>query len=265
MEEIKDFDSEKISREIDDFDEKEQKQAKARKIISNTFTAIFGVALLAFVIFLIVRISWSDHKALNGLWVTDSFVDAVVKDDGGYNEIFTHDTESAFMDSDEGSVFPYSLIYIPSQGYVQLTVRYNKHQLDKVRVQCPNFKNDSVFYTLTDKNGATYTPSIIEFEENASYGYYKIEFTGVNFDADELSINMYLDGIEWYKADDTTAAILRENKDASYKSGEVLIHDHFELVYDEEKKEDVEVVKQYAPYTLSENEINQINEKKSAK
>ena len=254
----------RVSREIDEFDRKNQNFEKNKRVVSRIVSGALGIALLAFVIFLVVRIMQSDYKALNGLWVTDEFKSAYKVSD----EIYNHDTENAFVGSEEGSVLPYSFIYIPKAGYVQLTVRYNKNQLDSVKEACPNFSEDFIRFTLsaTYKNLeteettsiATYKPHIIETEEKYNYKYFKIEFSGVDFTADYLTINMIFDNVEKVIPADGSSAYLQDMPGAEFTAGDVQIHDQYDVKVDDDGNKYREE-RQYAVYYLSDHEKSQLD------
>lgn len=238
--------------EIEDFDIKSAKRERTYKIVSRTFSLIFGISLFAFVVFLCIRIYQSDYKALNGLYITQGFKDSYTVSE----EIFTHDTESAFMTSSEGSIFPYSLFYVPKAGYLQISVRYNKNQIDAVKKQCPNFTEDKISFSLTDSTGRVFTPSIVADEEKFNYKYFKLEFSGIDFTVDSLNIVMTLNDVEWIKETDTTPAYLVDKIGSKYVAGNLCIHETYEI----KKVDDVEtkVEKQYLPYALNDSEKNQL-------
>ena len=246
------FDSAEVERKIEEFDVKNAKHERNVKIVSRVFSAIFGVSLLAFVIFLCIRIYQSDYKALNGLFITPGFGENYSVSE----EIFTHDTESAFMTSNEGSVFPYSLFYIPKAGYLQISVRYNKNQIESVKRQCPNFTEDKISFSLTDSKGNVFVPKIIATEEKFNYKYFKLEFDGIDFTLDSLNIVMTLNDVEWVKETDTAPAYLQDKVGSKYVAGNLCIHETYriEMVDDVETK----VERQYLPYTLNENEKSQL-------
>ena len=247
------FDPAVAEKEIEDFDVKSARYEKNAKIISRVFSAIFGISILAFVVFLCIRIYQSDYKALNGLYITEGFKENYSVSE----EIYTHDTESAFMTSSEGSVFPYSLFYIPKAGYLQISVRYNKNQIEAVKSQCPNFTEDKISFTLTDSKGNSFVPVVIASEEKFNYKYFKLEFDGIDFTLDSLNIVMTLNDVEWVKETDTTPAYLQDKIGSKYVAGNLCIHETYkiEIVDDVETK----VEKQYLPYTLNDNEKNQLN------
>lgn len=255
----------KVEKQIDDFDKKSQNYEKNKKTVSRLVSCALGLALLAFVIFLIVRIVQSDHKALDGLFITEEFKDAYSVSD----EVFTHDTENAFVASGEGSVLPYSFVYIPKAGYAQLTVRYNKNQLNDVKNACPNFSEDFIHFTLSASfknieteettNIITYTPNVVATEEKYNYKYFKIEFPGVDFTADYLTINMIFDNVEKVVPDDGSATYLRDMPGAKFIAGDVQIHDQYNIKINSETNEKYREEKQYAPYYLSDYEKGQLN------
>ncbi|MBQ8840792.1 MAG: hypothetical protein IJ004_05695 [Clostridia bacterium] len=242
-------------REIEDFDIKSAKQEKASKIISRVFSAILGASILAFVIFLCVRIYQSDYKAMNGLYITKDFSQAYQVS----QDIYTHDTESAFMNSDHGSLFPYSLYYIKGSGYLQICVRYNKNQIKSVQEQCPNFTEDKISFNIVDSQGNVFTPSIYLSEDHFNYKYFKLEFTGIDFTTDHLLLNMILNDVEWVKETDTTPAYLRDKVGSKYALGDLKIHETYKVETDTAGNE-VKVEKEYLPYTLSDYEKSQVEE-----
>ena len=257
-------DREKISKQIDEYDKKTQNYEKKKKIFSRFVSGTLGIALLAFVVFLVIRIMQSDHKALNGLWITDEFKAAYSVSD----EVYNHDTESAFVGSGEGSVLPYSFIYIPKAGYLQLTVRYNKNQIDGVKSACPNFSEDYIHFTLSatykdlesgdTTNTVSYEPKIVATEEKYNYKYFKIEFSGVDFTADYLTINMIFDNVEKVTPTDGSSAYLHDMPGASFTAGDVQIHDQYNVKVDDDGKKFREE-RQYAIYYLSDPEKSQLN------
>lgn len=247
-----DFDPQVAEREIEAFDEKSAKYERGYKIVSRVFSAIFGISILAFVVFLCIRIYQSDYKALNGLYITQGLKDNYSVSE----EIYTHDTESAFMNSSEGSVFPYSLYYIPKAGYLQISVRYNKNQIDSVKKQCPNFTEDKISFSLTDSQGNSFKPTLVASEDKFNYSYFKLEFEGIDFTVDSLNIVMTLNDVEWVKETDTTPAYLRDKVGSKYVAGNICIHETYRVEIVDEVETKVE--KTYLPYTLNENEKNQL-------
>jgi len=151
---------------------------------------IFIIALVAFLAALLLRICQSDYKALEDIKITDNFVSAYKVD----SDIRTHAVNDGF--SENGAVFGYSLVYMEDGGYLQLTVRYNVRHIDEVKNEYPDFKEEYIRYTLTDENGKTYVPNVIDEERKYNYQYYKLEFTDIDSFDKDLKINMILDNID---------------------------------------------------------------------
>ena len=179
----------------------EAKTGKIGKIIKIILT----VALFVFIGALVFRMCQSSHKALDELIKSDSFNSAYASSD----DVRTHAINDEF--SKNGAVYAYSLVYIENEGYLQLTVRYNKLHIDEVRLTYPDFKNESIRYELYDASGKAYAPTVLATEEKYNYTYFRLEFTGVDFSTDEISIKMILDGIDIDVGENSTLVIHRKD------------------------------------------------------
>ena len=168
---------------------------------------IFVIALIAFLAALFLRVCQSDYKGLEDVNITDNFISAFKQD----SDVRTHAVNDTF--SENGGVFAYSLVYMKDAGYLQLTVRYNTRHTDAVKESYPDFTEDQIRYTLTDSNGKTYTPKVIDSERRFNYQYFKLEFTDIeSFDRD-LKINMIFDVDE--KLNEKSTLVVHRAKDTS--------------------------------------------------
>lgn len=170
-----------------DFEKRERRTKKVSRVIGIIFTA----ALVVFICALLFRICQSDYKGLEDTYITDSFKAAYQNS----TDVRTHAVNDTF--SENGAVYAYSLVYIPESGYMQFTVRYNTRHIDEVIAAHPEFSFDKIRYTLTSKDGTTYEPVVVADESKYNYRYFKLEFTGVDFSSEELSVNMILDGLDF--------------------------------------------------------------------
>ncbi|MBP3495701.1 MAG: hypothetical protein J6K52_05770 [Clostridia bacterium] len=230
-------DSQERERALDESIEKQEKREKRGKLIGKIISICFSVALFAFIGALLIRIYQSDYKALEETYITDNFKEAYEKS----QDVRTHATNDQF--SKNGAIYTYSLVYIPKSGYLQLTVRYNKLHIDDVKEACPDFSEDDIFYTLTDKTGKTYEPILIDTTEKFMYKYFKFEFVGVNFNNDDITVNMFLDGVKLIDGDKQGDASLVPSKGDKYNSGMVVIHSkdntHIPYEFSSDEKEEL--------------------------
>ena len=171
------------------------------KVIKITLT----VSLFLVIGALIFRMCQASHKALEETAITPAFKEAYKISD----TVSTHAINDEF--SENGAVWAYSLVYIEKAGYMQFTVRYNIRHIEEVQNTYPNFKEESIRYELTSSDGTVYKPNIIEEEKKFNYHYFKMEFTGVDFSSNELSINMILDGIDINVGEKSTLVIHRKD------------------------------------------------------
>ena len=170
--------------------------------------ALLTVALFVFIGALVFRMCQASHKALEDTVKSPAFNNAILESD----DIRTHAVNDEF--SENGAVYAYSLVYIEESGYLQFTVRYNKRHIDEVRATYPDFKNENIRYELIDGKQKSYTPTVLATEEKYNYCYFKLEFTGVDFSTDTLSVKMILDSIDINVGEKSTLVIHR--KDDTY-------------------------------------------------
>ena len=149
--------------------------------------SVFAIALIAFLAALFLRVCQSDYKGLEDVNITNDFILAYKQD----SDVRTHAVNDTF--SENGGVYAYSLVYMKEAGYLQLTVRYNTRHTDAVKERYPEFTEDQIRYTLTDSNGKTYTPKVVDSERRYNYQYYKLEFTDIESFDRNLTVNMIFD------------------------------------------------------------------------
>lgn len=170
-------------------------------IIKTTLT----VVLFVFIGALIFRMCQASHQALEETVITEEFKSAYKLD----NDIRTHAVTEEF--SENGAVYAYSLVYMKKAGYLQFTVRYNTRHIDEVKQTYPEFDEKNIRYTLVDAKGKEYKPNVLETDEAYNYKYFKLEFTDVNFESDNLSVKMHLDGIDINMGTKSTAIVHKKD------------------------------------------------------
>lgn len=219
----------------------EKKKITVGRIINICLT----VALFTFIIAFMFRLCQADHKELKGLIVTDNFKDA-------YNisqDVRTHAAGTEF--SENGALYAYSFVYIPNAQYMQITVRYNNRHIDEVITSLNENENAlygenakdytiddiNIFYTLIDSRGKEYVPNVLEEKEKFNYTFYKLEFTGVDFEDTSLNINMMLENTEQAEVNGTNTLIYSQG--SLYNSGMLECHskDDTHIPYELSKKE----------------------------
>ncbi len=146
------------------------------------------VAIVAVVTLLAINMYKSGYKELEDLAITDNLKIAYANK----SDLRTHKPEDDGF-SPNGGLYSYSLAYIESQGYLQITVRYNERHMDDIKDNYPDFDVSKIHYTLTDANGNTYTPNVIAESSKFHYQYYKLEFTGVDFTSEKITLHMIID------------------------------------------------------------------------
>lgn len=152
---------------------------------------ILIIAIISVLALLTVNIVKSDNKELEELIITDNFKSAYAISD----DVRTHIPGDNDGFSENGGVYSYSLVYIEESGYIQITVRYNERHMDDVAKNYEDFDASKIYYTLTDSKGNTYTPTVLDTASKYHYEYFKLEFTGVDFDGTDLTLNMVIDAL----------------------------------------------------------------------
>ena len=104
----------------------------------------------------------------------------------------------------------------------------------------------------------TYEPNVVATEEKYNYKYFKIEFSGVDFTADFLTVNMIFDNVEKVVPDDGSSSYLQDMPGAEFTAGDVQIHNQYNVKVDDDGNKFREE-KQYAIYYLSDYEKSQLN------
>lgn len=181
-----------------------EEKSTARKIGAIIKTAL-TVALFVFIGALIFRMCQASYQALEDTVITDNFKAAYAKD----KDIRTHAVVDEF--SENGAVYAYSLVYFEKAGYLQFTVRYNTRHIDEVRQTYPDFDEKNIRYTLVDGKEREYTPVVLETDDAFNYRYFRLEFSGVDFSTDSLSIKMHLDGINIDMGTKSTLVVHRKS------------------------------------------------------
>lgn len=183
----------------------EQNEKGSRRIIGKIIKYTLTLSVFAFIIALVFRMCQADYRALDETEITNELKAAY----GVSDDIRTHAINDNF--SENGAVFAYSLVYIERGGYLQFTVRYNTRHIDEVILAYPEFKEENIRYELVDANGDSYSPTVIKEDSAYSYRYFKLEFSGVDFSTESLSIKMILDGIDIPVGDKSTLVIHRKD------------------------------------------------------
>lgn len=181
---------------------------KTAKKIGAIIKIALTAALFVFIGALIFRMCQASHKGLEDTHISPAFKEAYAVS----QDIRTHAVNDEF--SENGAVYAYSLIYIEQGGYLQLCVRYNIRHIEEVKLSYPEFDEKNIRYELVDASGKAYTPRVLAEEEKFNYHYFKMEFTGVDFSTDALSIKMILDGIDIKVGEKSTLTV--HYKDDTY-------------------------------------------------
>ena len=165
------------------------------------------VAIVAVILLLAINMFKSSHRELENIIITDELRNAYAST----SDIRTHKpADDGF--SPNGGLYAYSLAYIESEGYLQVTIRYNERHMDDIAERYPTFDRTAISYTLTDENGKTYTPRVLEKEEKFHYQYRRLEFTGVDFSAKQLTLNMIIDEIADVVKDQSSVVLHKKDE-----------------------------------------------------
>ena len=224
----------------------EKKKSTVGRIINICLT----VALFSFIIAFMFRMCQSSHKEFKEAYITDNFKEAYTIS----QDVRTHAAGTEF--SENGALYAYSFVYIPEAKYMQITVRYNNRHIDEVIKSLNNnekiihgegakiytSEDINILYSLTDSKGKEYKPSVLEKKEKFNYTYFKLEFTGVDFENTSLNINMMLENTEETELEGKKTLIYKSG--SAYNSGALECH----------SKDDMHI-----PYSFSKNEKKQLN------
>ncbi len=155
---------------------------KMKKIIKSICYAFLAL----FFVFVVVRIVMFDSSSvLSEITPTNGAKAAYAAGE----EILTHKMLQGV--SDDGYTRAYSLVYIPSEKEIQVTVKYNMSIYKNAGLE----KGDKISFKLYETSGEKeFFPSDSVFEEKMNYGYCRVVFTGVDFDeTSDLEIVMCSD------------------------------------------------------------------------
>ncbi|MBQ7715663.1 MAG: hypothetical protein IJT70_07330 [Clostridia bacterium] len=134
---------------------------------------IFGAFLLILLVFLIVRIFIAESEGT----LSDAMPTAALKEAYyGGEDILTHGIEEP--NSTDGVMRCYSLIWIPSAGEMQVTVKYNYgiYRNNNLTEGSPfAFK---LYDSASEKEYDDYSE---KRDESGHYGYYRLAFHGVSY------------------------------------------------------------------------------------
>ena len=173
-----------------------------KKVLIIAIIAVLG--LLAF------NMMKQDHKELEELIKTDAFNEAYLVS----NDVRTHAPGGNNGFSENGGLYSYSLYYIESAGYLQITVRYNEKHMADVKENYPTFDVDTIHYTLTDQNGTKYDATVVKTASKYHYEYLKLEFTGVDFGENTLKLNMVIDVLSDVVGDKNSVVLHKPDQDS---------------------------------------------------
>ena len=234
-------------------EENEKSKSKISKILSMALT----IAFLVFVLAMVLRICQADHKELENLYITDSFLEAYEIS----QDLRTHAAGTEF--SENGALYAYSFVYIEKAEYFQITVRYNKRHIDEV-VSAINANEKALYgesaktytvedigirYEIEDSKGNKYTPKILATDEAINYGYFKFEVTGVSFTDVAINAKMILENVEKTTLEidgaSKTTLIYKEGSVYNEENGTLEVHslNDMSIEYKLSKKEKAELEK----------------------
>ena len=162
------------------------------------------VALFVFIGALIFRMCQASHTALEDVEISTAFKQAYAVD----SEVRTHAVNDEF--SENGAVWAYSLVYMENAGYLQFTVRYNERHIEEVKSSYPQFDESTIYYELVSSSGDVYKPTVLAEDDSFNYRYFRLEFTGVDFSSDTLSVRMVLGDIDINVGEKSTLVIHRK-------------------------------------------------------
>lgn len=235
---------------IENVDNENSTYEKKKSTVGRIINICLTVALFSFIVAFMFRMCQSSHKEFKGTYITDNFKEA-------YNisqDVRTHAAGTEF--SENGALYAYSFVYIPEAKYMQITVRYNNRHIDEVinslnenekiihgeGASTYSLDDINILYTLADSNGKEYKPSVLDKKEKFNYTYFKLEFTGVDFNNTSLSINMLLENTKQTEINGKNTLVFSEG--SIYNSGTLECH----------SKDDMHI-----PYSLSKDEKKQLN------
>ena len=235
---------------IENADSEISADEKKKSTVSRIINICLTVALFSFIVAFIFRMCQSSHKEFKDTYITNSFKEAYSIS----QDVRTHAAGTEF--SENGALYAYSLVYIPKAQYMQVTVRYNNRHISEVidslnsneivlkgeDASTYTLEDINILYSLTDSKGKEYTPSVLDKKEKFNYTYFKLEFTGVDFDNTSLTINMLLENTEQKEINGKNTLVY--SLGSIYNSGALECH----------SKDDMHI-----PYSFSKNEKKQLD------
>ena len=210
------------------------------KKVAKILKIVISLLLYATILVLILNFCGADHKELDNLYITDSFMNV-------YNQSTDLRTHAAGTEmSENGAIYAFSFVYNEQNGYMQLTVRYNTRHLEEV-VQAISTNSEAqytlddirVYYTITDANGNIYEPTVLESKSWRTYKYFKLELKNVNFDTDSLSVNMMLENVKQIETENGRHTLVYSEGESTNAGSSLTFHE----------KDDT-----YIPYKLTHKE-----------
>lgn len=223
-------------------DEDEAKPKKIAKILK----IIISILLYATIIVLIANFCGADHKELKNLYVTEGFMSA-------YENSTDFRTHAAGTEmSENGAIYAFSFVYNEQNGYMQLTVRYNKRHIDGVvKAISENAGKEytlddiGIYYTITDSNGSIYEPSVLGKVEWRNYVYFKLELKNVDFSSDSLTVNMMLENVKQVETENGKSTLVYSEGESTNAGSTLTFHekDDTYIAYKFTRKEKKEIEK----------------------
>ena len=171
----------------DPFDENEEEDGKkltAGKIIGKTIRYTLRIlALLVFVILFWRIFSGNDPKAMQKFIWTEEAAKSYASSPNDFKAYYYKHKDNLAKD---GTFAASSVYYVPENGEIQFTVRYNDSTLEKVaeHYSLSELTEGELFvFTLTDSNGNTYTEYEYITDKKNMYNYRRLIFKGVDINS----------------------------------------------------------------------------------
>ncbi len=157
------------------------------KIIKNTATVILFIICAMFILRCCMV---ADKSVFDELYLTDALTSAAAD---GIPEVKTVKVEREI--ADDGYFSAYAFYYVPENGEVQVTVRWNDSVYDYTSM---TEGHEYSFHLLNETTGETFPLEAIDAKKRSIYNYRKLDATSVSLgEADTLTVVMELrDGFE---------------------------------------------------------------------